>query len=265
VGGIEDLNTRVVRAIGEPRLRLAEDPVRILRALKLAARYGFGIRPDLKEAIAEMAPSISLSSKARLFEEILKILLHAHTLSTFVLCRDHGLLNHLWPSLDAVWYTPVGDLTRRLMAERDRRVKAGGYSRSKTLALATICFAAVAEDLGSPAPGCLWEYRHGIESGCRDAVSRFFLPFRIPRFLSARVRDVLLLQPRFQARYSRRVTRHPEYKYARELFSALTSVMGWDASQLGAWPVPHGGHRGAAAEPPGEEDLTEPGGAVTEQ
>ena len=236
-GGVSDLRNRVVRAIGTPAVRLAEDPVRMLRALKLKGEYGFELEEELAEAVAAGGEQITLSSQARLFEELLKVLAKPASTATFAACEEHGLLQYLWPRLSATWPTPVGDLARQLLGERDRRVAAGGYSRSRTLAIATVGYADVAAELGSAAPDLFWEYRAGLERSCRDAIAAFFHPYHLPRFLSARARDLLLLLPRFPGQKGqRRILRHPEYRYARELFSLLCTIRGNGQEALEHWP-----------------------------
>ena len=70
VGGVADLGTRRIRTIGEPRIRIQEDPVRIIRAVKFAARLGFGIDPVTEAAIMEFRGMIAECSVARVLEEI---------------------------------------------------------------------------------------------------------------------------------------------------------------------------------------------------
>lgn len=236
-GGVSDLQRGVVRAIGPPAVRLAEDPVRMLRALKLKGQYGFELEPELADALAAGADQISMSSQARLFEELLKVLAKPATSATFAACQEHGLLQHLWPRLAAVWPTPAGALTRQLLAERDRRVASGGYSRSRTLALATIGYADIAAKLGSSDPALFWEHQAGLERTCREAIAAFLQPYHLPRFLSARARDVVLMLPRFEGdQVRRKVLRHPEYRYARELFSLLCAVRGVGQDAMEHWP-----------------------------
>lgn len=246
--GVRDLNARVVRSIGPTRVRLAEDPVRMLRACKLVGQYEFRLDPDVEEAMGVLAPQLRLSSPARLFEEILKILAKPWAEPTFRTLFDYGLTAAMWPNLARVWDGPSGPELRSLLTARDARIAAGGYSKSRTLALATLVFPEVEAELRDGSDTALWEGRPGLERPCRFAIQRFFEPFRIPRYLSARARDLSLLLPRFMdRRHAGRVVNHPEYKYARELFSLLCEVRDWDPDLLAAWPAP----KRTAKPPPG--------------
>src|SRR4029077_6506381 len=92
VGGLDDLRAGVVRSIGDPRVRFQEDPVRMLRAVALAARLDFTLDPPIRSAIAELRHEIARSSPARLLEEYYKILRAGSAEKTFRGLADLGLL-----------------------------------------------------------------------------------------------------------------------------------------------------------------------------
>jgi len=253
VGGVDDLEAGLVRAIGDPNVRLDEDPVRMLRALKLAGQYGFRLEQQLAAGLEARAQRITLASKARLLEELLKILARPSAYDIFAACRKHGMLRHYWPALDEIWDQPDGDVTRQLFLERRRRMTTGGYSNSRALALATACAPGVATALGCAETRDLCVTREGVERECRDAVRDFFRPFPVSRFFTARVRDIILMLPRL-ANASRRgrVMRHPDYMYGRELFSLLVAVCGLDGAPLDYWPpaAPTRSRRGGGSRRP---------------
>lgn len=101
VGGLQDLNQRVLRTIGDAAQRFQEDPVRMLRAIKFCARLDFGMAPDMVRALSSCRADIMLASKARVFEEILRLLRCGHAYEAFLLCDESGLLNEILPSLTA--------------------------------------------------------------------------------------------------------------------------------------------------------------------
>jgi poly(A) polymerase len=100
VGGLEDLDHRVIRTIGDPAVRFREDPVRMLRAVALAARLDFTIDRDTVEAIRFLRSEIVKSSSARLLEEFYKILRQGASQKTFKMLHDFGLLAYLLPEAD---------------------------------------------------------------------------------------------------------------------------------------------------------------------
>jgi poly(A) polymerase len=255
VGGVRDLEERCARAIGDPATRLDEDPVRILRALKLVGQFGFRLEPSLEDAVRPRVGRIALASQSRLFEELLKILATSRTVPVLSAFQEHGLLAHYWPTLSTVWDMPTGEYTRRLLQERDQCLQAGACSGSKALALAVACLPYIVSRLGKGDFGDLWAHEPGVEHTCREAIQDFFHPFPISRFFASRVRDIALLLPRFTSRVRMgRVVRHPEYKYARELYVLAGRVCGWSDDCLAGWPEP------AEPDGPGAEHAARPRG-----
>jgi poly(A) polymerase len=100
VGGLEDLEQRVIRTIGDPVVRLREDPVRMLRAVALACRLDFTIDRDTREAIHFLRGEIVKSSAARLLEEVYKILRQGAARASFLALHETGLLAYLLPEAE---------------------------------------------------------------------------------------------------------------------------------------------------------------------
>src|SRR6188474_79624 len=100
VEGLEDLENRVIRTIGDPAVRFREDPVRMLRAVALAARLGFTIDRDTAEAIRFLRGEIVKSSPARILDELYKVLRQGASRKTFQLLHDLGLLAYLLPEAE---------------------------------------------------------------------------------------------------------------------------------------------------------------------
>jgi poly(A) polymerase len=107
VGGLEDLEARVIRCIGDPEVRFLEDPVRMLRAVVLAARLQFDIDGPVLESIATHRHEIARSAPPRLLEEYYKILRSGHAEEAFKQLRTTGLLKAITPELsgapEPVW------------------------------------------------------------------------------------------------------------------------------------------------------------------
>jgi poly(A) polymerase len=110
VSGLEDLKSRLIRTIGDPAVRFREDPVRMLRAVGLAARLGFEIDRDTAEAIRFLRGEIVKSSPARILEEFYKIMRQGASVRTFELLHAYGLLSYLLPEADEALAKGGGDL-----------------------------------------------------------------------------------------------------------------------------------------------------------
>jgi poly(A) polymerase len=131
VGGLHDLELRLIRCIGDPDVRFLEDPVRMLRAVVLAARLQFTIDEPVLVAISTHAHEIASSAPARLVEEFYKILRSGHGEEAFRQLRATGLLKEITPELSA-----AGDPLWRSVAAVDRyRARFEGAPESMTNAI----------------------------------------------------------------------------------------------------------------------------------
>jgi tRNA nucleotidyltransferase/poly(A) polymerase len=102
VGGREDLRNRVIRAIGDPEVRFREDHLRLLRAVRFAARLGFTIEPRTMEAMRELAPSILRVAPERVRDELIRILTEGGARYGFELLDASGLLEEVLPEIAAM-------------------------------------------------------------------------------------------------------------------------------------------------------------------
>jgi poly(A) polymerase len=100
-GGLEDLNAGRLRLIGDPEQRYREDPVRMLRAVRFAAKLGFRIDPDSAAPLFKLGYLLDDISSARLYDETLKLFMGGYAVQTFQLLRHYGLFGHLFPYTEA--------------------------------------------------------------------------------------------------------------------------------------------------------------------
>lgn len=241
-GGLRDMEDGVVRAIGDPDVRLAEDPVRILRALKLVGQYDFTLEPELEQALRQRVETIHDASRSRLFEELNKIFAKPCFAKMMDAFAEYGFLEQFLPNLAAIWGVGrTGELMRGLMKERDHRKTQGTYWLSRRLALATLTLPAVARHLTGMDEFEWWSFTPGMEKTARNEICRLLEPLPTPRALSHNARDVILMLPRFATtKHRKKVMNDPQYRWGRELFSILVTVMGWDESMLEPWPPDNG-------------------------
>jgi poly(A) polymerase len=126
-GGLKDARARVLRMIGDPEARYREDPVRIVRIVRFAAKLGFTIEPATRKPIDRMAPLLQNVPVSRLFDEMVKLLQTGHALASLEQLRQHRLPPGVFPILDLVLeQTGRGDGSDRFvqlaLADTDRRV-----------------------------------------------------------------------------------------------------------------------------------------------
>jgi poly(A) polymerase len=141
VGGVDDLRARLVRTIGEPEIRLREDPVRMIRALRMCARFDFTIEPAASAAIHDYRDELRKASMARLVEETYRTLGMAGAARGLQLLLEFGLLDALLPDLGdhlrAESAEPGGLRTSRNLAALERATGAGAAA-DRALVLAAL-------------------------------------------------------------------------------------------------------------------------------
>lgn len=126
-GGIADAKKRVLRMIGHPETRYREDPVRIIRVVRFAAKLGFEIEPKTREPIREMADLLANVPQSRLFDEMIKLLQTGHARASIEQLRKQGLDRGVFPILDVVFdearrHPGREQFVQLALADTDRRV-----------------------------------------------------------------------------------------------------------------------------------------------
>ena len=240
VGGYDDVQARLLRLIGDPEARYREDPVRMLRAARLAAKLGFTIEDATAEPIARLAPLLSEAAPARLFEETLKLFLSGHAVASFELLEAHGLLPALLPeTAQALASNKSGALRRMLLQglrNTDARV-AADESVSPAFLYAVLLWPAYCRALALlQAQGV-----HTAEAQ-RRAADRVTLHqvarTALPRRFSLPMQEIWLLQPRFSQRQRKRVFRllaHPRFRAAFDFLELRLAASDSHGEDVAFW------------------------------
>jgi len=128
-GGVEDLEAGVLRLIGEPEVRYQEDAVRMLRAVRFAAKLGFRIHPEAEKPIFELGHLLTDIAAARLYEEVLKLFMGGSAVQSYELLCHYNLLQYLFPQTAALLESDQNGvfhaLILRAMENTDVRIAAG--------------------------------------------------------------------------------------------------------------------------------------------
>lgn len=123
--GINDIRNKKLISIGEPKLRFTEDPVRMLRVIRFAAKLGFEMEEEALEMIEDQGKLLSHVSSARLFEEVLKLFHGGAAYETYLLLRQNGLFKYLFPFTDQVSIDGVEGMPERALRNTDKRIGEG--------------------------------------------------------------------------------------------------------------------------------------------
>ncbi|MBO9749557.1 MULTISPECIES: polynucleotide adenylyltransferase PcnB [Xanthomonas] len=218
-GGFEDVQARLMKLIGDPQLRYQEDPVRMLRAVRLAAKLNFDIEAGTAEPIPRLAGLLSEAAPARLFEEILKLFLSGHGVASFEGLERYGLLSALFPESAAALKSNRSGALRAMVLEglrnTDARV-ANDEPVSLAFLFALLLWPAFCRTLmGLQAQGVQPE---DAQRRAADRVTLHQLErVALPRRFSLPMQEIWLLQTRFSSRQRKRVFRtlsHPRFRAA---------------------------------------------------
>ncbi|NJC48573.1 UNVERIFIED_ORG: poly(A) polymerase [Xanthomonas campestris] len=218
-GGFEDVQARLMKLIGAPELRYQEDPVRMLRAVRLAAKLNFDIEAGTAEPIPRLAGLLSEAAPARLFEEILKLFLSGHGVASFEGLERYGLLGALFPESAAALRSNRSGALRAMVLEglrnTDARV-ANDEPVSPAFLFALLLWPAFCRTLmGLQAQGVQPE---DAQRRAADRVTLHQLErVALPRRFSLPMQEIWLLQTRFSSRQRKRVFRtlsHPRFRAA---------------------------------------------------
>lgn len=125
VGGVEDIKQAKLTSIGDPEQRFREDPVRMLRVVRFAAKLGFSMEPEAREMIEQEGKLLSHVSSARLFEEVLKLFHGGAAFDTYIMLREFGLFKYLFPFTDQGVVDDVIGMPERALKNTDKRIQAG--------------------------------------------------------------------------------------------------------------------------------------------
>ena len=258
--GLSDLTQRLIRPIGDPRVRFTEDPVRMIRAVRFAASHDFVIEPAAWESICELSSTISRVSPARLYEETQKLFLLGSARPAFILLEKSGLLAALFPSLGRWIY---GNSHRLTLLDANLewfdRLCRNGTPLTPALFLAALFGPSLEE-------AALARHRDGIprqqalDKTCAIFMEEISRVVCIPGRVGGRLRALLALQPSLRRMPPRRPASsvgRPEFQDALAYLRLAaetgrehrTTPEWWDAFLL---EVPSA----AFPEPPADRDPT---------
>ena len=208
-GGIADVKARLLRLIGDPATRYREDPVRIIRAVRFAAKLGFDFAPSTYAPIAETAPLLANVPVSRMFDEMIKLLQTGHALASIAELQRQNLHRSVFPVLDAVFaeghstpqeHAQKQEFIRQALMDTDRRVGEG-----KPVAPSFLLSCLLWHDVLAG-----WQQRRAAGEATVPALQQAVDAVFAARIgdisgggkLGADMREIWMMQPRFERRQS---------------------------------------------------------------
>lgn len=235
-GGIKDLRNKTLRVIGNPEQRYREDPVRMLRIVRFAAKLGFSIDKATGAPISALAPLINNVPSARLFDEMLKLLMSGHSMSCLRELRARGLHQGLLPLLDVALEQPEAAHFIELSLEKtDHRIRENKRI-SPGFLFATLLWTQVEEKWAHyrsegeyPIPA--------LVAASSDVLDTQTEKLAIQRRIANDMRDIWLLQPRLERRTGKspyRLLENERFRAAYD-FMLIRCEAGELDEELGQW------------------------------
>ncbi len=239
-GGMDDMKKRTLRMIGEPSKRYREDPIRMLRAIRFAAKTGFTLDPATRAPIAELADLIHDVPTARLFDEILKLLMSGHSWSAIEGLRAAGLHHGLLPLLDkALDGNSAGgtgtEFIKLSLTNTDERIQAG-KGVSAGFLFASLLWPDLNQNWRSNIAGGMANVP-ALHAAMDDTITSQNNGITIQRRFEADMREIWTMQPRFEKRLGRfphRLIESPRFRAGYD-FMLLRCTTGELPSSLGLW------------------------------
>jgi poly(A) polymerase len=219
--GWEDIKNKQIRMIGDPAQRYREDPARMLRAIRFAAKLDFSIEKNTETPLYEMGDLIRQISPPRLFDETLKLFLKGHAVNTFDLLLKYGLFKELFPSTK-----PNQKLIQFAMRNSDKRI-AEGKTLTPSFILAVL----------------LWQpfltafKTSSIEEAISSTLKKQIQLMTIPKRLTMAVEEIWRLQFRMKKHQKRsiaKISTHPRFRAAYD-FLVLRAESGEPVQTTADW------------------------------
>lgn len=238
VGGIQDIESRTLRMIGEPASRYREDPVRMLRALRFGAKLGFNLEPATALPIMELGAMLEQIPPSRLFDEVLKLFHSAAGVEAFNLLRSYDLLRYLFPLTNQILKQgtagPAEALLLASLANTDARIKEGKPVNPAFLFAAALWGPMLAELRGGE--GGLPQHQ-AIHIATERVLAKQQQHVSLPRRFAVMMTEIWQLQSRFSLRSGKRPARlleHPRFRAAYD-FMLLRAAIGEETQELADW------------------------------
>lgn len=237
--GLADLKDRVLQLIGDPEARYREDPVRMLRAIRFSAKLGFALTDSTAEPIKRLATLMNHVPPARLFEEVLKLMLNGSSAATLTLLREHGLFGALFPGTEQCLQS--GDeFTTRLVTQSavntDKRIR-----QAKKVTPAFIYAAFLWPPLQEAIRKLVLDHQMPLAEAMQRAeqgvIAQQLNSTALPKRFLIPMREIWALQLRLPRREGRRafaLLEHPRFRAAYD-FLLLREEAGEQLNNLGMW------------------------------
>ena len=239
-GGMADIQKKTLRMIGDVAKRYREDPIRMLRAIRFAAKTGFTLDEATRAPIEKLGKLIHDVPQARLFDEILKLLMSGYSWAAIQGLRDAGLHHGLLPLLDHILdekatSKEANEFVHLALDSTDKRIQSG-KSVSAGFLFATLLWSELLKNWKKNIAGGMANIP-ALHEAMDETIAKQSNGMTIQRRFESDMREIWAMQPRFEkrvGRYPYRLIESPRFRAGYD-FLLLRCAAGEQSSSLGDW------------------------------
>ena len=237
-GGLEDLKSGTLRLIGDPELRYREDPVRMLRAIRIANKMKFPLDPAAAEPISRLAPLLTEIPAARLFDEVIKVLLCQQGADNLYGLRVYGLFGQLFPATEAELSNQAAlDFVTRALKNSANRI-----AKEMPVSPAFMYAALLWPPVEARTRALMQKQGHAehiaLAQAAEEVIGRAIRRVAIPKRFSLPMREIWVMQSRLKLRTSARARRtlaHPRFRAAYDFLLLRAASGDAELQELANW------------------------------
>jgi poly(A) polymerase len=239
-GGLKDLKKGQIKLIGDPLTRYREDPVRLIRAIRFAAKLGFKIEKKTEKPIKKLAPLLRDVSNARMFEEVLKLFHSGQAVEVFEKLRHYEIFEHLFPATDECLSVETDGFPRMLVIEAlkstDSRIQTGKSVNPAFLFSAMLWQPMIERKQFYHDEG--YSHQDALYAAANDVIDEQVRFTAIPKRFTAQIRDIWNLQYRLPKRHGDRAQKlmeHPRFRAAYDFMGVRASAGQENTQEIFDW------------------------------
>lgn len=240
-GGLNDLKNGIIRLIGDPQTRYREDPVRMLRTIRFAAKLNMKIDQATADPIKTLAPLLNNIPSARLFDESLKLLQSGHGYNTYILLKQYQLFEQLFPVIERLFVQNNNGNLEKIIANvlknTDYRIENKQRVNPAFLYAAFFWYPIIEQtQINSIESGL--QYYDSFSMAINDVLSEQCRIIAIPKRLTNVMSDIWRLQLRIRKREGKRafaILEHPKFRAAYDLLEMRSSIEKGELLDLAKW------------------------------
>ncbi len=239
-GGLDDIDAGQMRLIGDPETRYREDPVRMIRAVRFAAKLGFKIEKHTEAPMIEMAPLLRDVSHARMFEEVLKLFHSGVAVQVFEKLRHYHMFEHLFPLTDQILREEQDGFPRMLVIEAlkstDSRIRQGKTVNPSFLFAALLWEPMLQRKNENLDSGM--HHQDALFAAANDVIEQQIKCTAIPKRFTAQIREIWSYQyrlPNRQGDRAQKLREHPRFRAAYDFMGIRAAAGETELQEIFDW------------------------------